>query len=93
MSWGVDEIELDSLPLHTYWSELDSDTTLTLEIHLVECLRLELTLIECSSDLHESIGKSRLPMVDMGDDTEIADGRGFSHALNHSQKDEKGKKE
>ena len=71
MSRSVDEIELDSLPLHAYRSQLDRDTTLTLEVHIVERLRLELAFLECSCDLHETISKSRLPVVDMGDDTEI----------------------
>ncbi len=73
MSRSIDEIEIDSLPLHAYGSELDRDTTLALEIHLIESLRLELTLLECSSDLHEAISKSRLSVVDMSNDTKIAD--------------------
>lgn len=81
MSWSIDEIEFDSLPLHTYWSELDRDTALALEIHIIERLRLEFTLLECSCDLHETIGKSRLTMIDMGDDTEVADGSRLGHSV------------
>ena len=92
MSWSIDEIELDSFPLHAYWSELYRDATLTLEIHLIEGLRLELALLECPCDLHETIGKSRLSMIDMGDDTEIADGRWFRHADTIEKRPEKTRK-
>ena len=71
MSRSVDEIELDSLPLHAHRSQLDRYTTLPLEIHIIEGLRLYLAFLECSCDLHETISKSRLPVVDVGDDTEI----------------------
>jgi hypothetical protein len=74
MSRGIDQVELDSFPLHPDRSELDRDTTLTLEIHLVKCLRLDLPLLECPRDLHESISERRFPMIDMGDDAEITDG-------------------
>jgi hypothetical protein len=79
MPRSIDEIELHSTPLHAYWSELDRDTALALEIHIIECLRLHLTLLEGSRDLHETISKSRLPMIDMGDDTEVADGSRLGH--------------
>ena len=81
MSRSIDEIELDSLPLHTYWSELDRDTSLTLEIHLVECLRLHLTLLERTGDLHETISESRLPVIDMSNDTKVADRGWFGHMV------------
>ena len=80
MSRSVDQVELDSFPVHTNGSELDSDATLTLEIHIVERLRLEFTFFESSCDFHEAIGEGRLPVVDMGDDTEISD-RGWFHEL------------
>jgi hypothetical protein len=81
MSRSIDEIEFDSLPLHTHWSELDRDTSLTLEIHLIECLRLHLTLLERTSDLHETISESRLAMIDMSYDTKIADRGRFGHMI------------
>jgi hypothetical protein len=73
VSWSIDEVELDSLPLHTDWCELDRDTTLTLEIHIIEGLGLDFSFFERACDLHESVGKSRLPMIDVGNDTEVAD--------------------
>lgn len=81
MSWSIDEIELDSPPLHTYWSELDRDTALTLQIHLIERLRLHLSFLQSASDLHETISESRLTMIDMSDDTEVADGSWFGHSI------------
>ncbi len=77
MAWSIDEIEFDSFPLHTYRSELDRDTSLTLEIHLIESLRLHLTLLERTGDLHETISEGRLAVIDMGNDTKIADGDRF----------------
>lgn len=73
MPWGIDEIEFDSLPLHTHRSELDRDTALALEIHGVELLLLHLTFLYRSSDFHETVSEGRLAMVDMGDDTEVSD--------------------
>jgi hypothetical protein len=81
MSRSIDEIEFDSLPLHTYWSELDGDTTFSLKVHVIECLRLELTLLESASYLHEAVCERRLPMIDMCDDTEVTDGGWFGHGL------------
>ena len=81
MSWSIDEIELCSLPLHADWSELDSDAALSLDIHIVECLRLYLSFLECTRDIHKTISKSRLTMIDMGYDTEVADGSWFGHCF------------
>ena len=81
MSLSIDEIKFCSLPLHTYWGELDRDATLTLEIHVIECLRLEFALLECSSYLHKTVCECRLTMVNMGDDTEVADGCWFHEKM------------
>lgn len=80
MSRCVDEIELDSLPLHAHGSELYRDAALALEVHIIERLRLEFALLEGTSDLHESVCESRLPVVDMSDDTKIADRGRCRHA-------------
>jgi hypothetical protein len=77
MTWSIDEVEFDSFPLHAYRSELDGDATLTLEVHIVEGLRLYFAFLECSCDFHESVGKGRLPVVDMRDDAKISDGVWF----------------
>ena len=92
MPRSIDEIELDSLPLHTYWSELDRDTSFTLEIHLIERLRLHLTLLEGSCDLHEAISERGLAMIDMGNDTKIADGNRFGHGDIIGKKSKKAKR-
>ena len=57
MSWSIYEIEYDSLPLHTYRSELDRDTTFAFEVHIVERLRLDLSFLKRPGDLHEAISK------------------------------------
>lgn len=74
MPWSIDEIEFSSFPLHTYWSELDGDTPFPLEIHVIECLRLDFSLFECSSDFHETVCQSRLAMINVSNDTKISDG-------------------
>ena len=52
---------------------LDSDPSLALEIHAVEHLSFHLTCLERSRHLEKPIGQSRLAVVDVGDDGEIAD--------------------
>ena len=80
MARSIDEVQFDSLPLHTHRSELDRDPPLSLEIHIIEGLRLDLTFFEGSRDLHEPISEGRFPMIDMGDDTKISDRFWFWHA-------------
>jgi hypothetical protein len=59
---------------------LDRDAALALELHLVEHLLLHLTRLEPAGGLDQPVGQGRFPMVDMGDDREIADPVERSHA-------------
>jgi hypothetical protein len=77
MSWGINEVKgilltITSLILHLNGVALDCDTLLTLEVHIVEHLSLHLTLVQGVSLLEESIGKGTLTVVDVCNDTEIA---------------------
>ena len=50
---------------------LDRDAALALEIHCVERLLLELARAHCVRKLKDAIGKRRLAVIDVRDDTKI----------------------
>src|SRR5947209_871287 len=62
----------------------DRDATLFLEVHRIEQLVLHLARRDRTGPVQQAIGKRRLPMIDMGDDAEIADVR-CVHLLNSAQ--------
>ena len=51
---------------------LDRDAALTLEVHRIESLLLELTRGYRMRKLEDAVGKRRLPVVDVRDDAEVA---------------------
>ena len=51
---------------------LDRDPALALEVHGVEKLLLSLALLDCSRGLKQTVGKSGLAVVNVGDDAEVA---------------------
>ena len=51
---------------------LDGDTLLTLEVHVVEHLSLHLTLVQRVSLFEESVSKGTLAVIDVSNNTEIA---------------------
>ena len=69
----VDEVELVALPLDPHGLGLDRDPALALEIHRVEQLRAHVAVGDGVGQLEDAIGQRRFPMVDMGDDREVAD--------------------
>ena len=83
---GVDQVEAVELAvlggvLHADRLGLDRDAALALEVHGVEQLRAVVARIDRAGDLEDAIGQRRLPMVDVGDDREVADvGCGRCHA-------------
>ena len=56
---------------------LDGDASLTLDIHRVEDLVLEVACADDPTALDEPVGQRRFTMVDVGDNREIADLRHF----------------
>ena len=52
---------------------LDGDTALLLDIHVVEHLLRHLAQLQPAGRLDQAIGQRGFPMIDMGDDREIAD--------------------
>ena len=51
---------------------LDGNAPFTLDIHRVEHLFMKVTLRNTSTGLNESVGESRLAMINMGDDAEVS---------------------
>src|SRR5215469_16543163 len=77
MSRCIDQIKLVLLAIcrtvpHTYSLGFDRDPLFTLEIHLIKHLIGHLALGDGSRIFKQTIGKSRLTMIDMRDDTEVA---------------------
>jgi hypothetical protein len=78
VSGGVDQVQLVALAvlgvvIHRDRMGLDGDAALLFEIHPVEVLGLEVTVRNRAGVLEQSVGKRRLPVVDVGDDAEISD--------------------
>jgi hypothetical protein len=74
----VDQVEVIGLAvggrvLDANRLSLDRDPPLPLQIHRVEDLGAHLPLVERSRELEDAIGQGRFPMVDVGDDREVAD--------------------
>ena len=51
---------------------LDRDAPFTLDVHRVEHLFVKITLRDTATGLNESVGQSRLAMINMGDDAEVS---------------------
>ena len=69
----VDQVQLVALPQHAHGLGLDRDPALALELHRVEQLLLHVAVGDRVGRLQDAIGQRRLPMVDVGDDREVAD--------------------
>ena len=58
---------------------LDRDAALLLELHVVEHLLVHLARGDGAAALEDAVGQRRLPVVDVGDDREVADELGVGH--------------
>ena len=77
MSWRINQVELVDLTVgrgvgHRHRVTLNGDTFFSLEIHRVEHLRLHLAHLNCFGMLEQTVGKRRLPVVDVSNDTKVA---------------------
>jgi hypothetical protein len=77
VSRGVDEVELILLSVLGVVQQadgvaLDGDPSLPFDIHGVEDLIAELAVGDGPALLDEPVGEGRLPVIDVGDDAEIA---------------------
>ena len=75
----VDQVELVAAPEDAHGLGLDRDPALALELHAVEHLLPHLPPGQRLRDLEDAVGQRRLPMVDVGDDGEVADGVEAAH--------------
>jgi hypothetical protein len=73
MAGGVDQVELVALPMDADRLGLDGDPALALELHRVEQLVAHLALGDGVGQLEDPVRERRLPVVDVGDDREVAD--------------------
>ena len=80
----VDQVQDPGLPVLALVVErdgagLDRDAALLLDRVVVEDLLAHLAGGQRAGDLQDPVGKGRLPMVDVGDDREVADAGGIGH--------------
>jgi hypothetical protein len=78
VSGRVDQVELELLAgrrriRHAHSVELDRDSAFALQVHVVEDLRFHFPLLERASRFDQPVGQSRLAVIDMCDNAEIAD--------------------
>src|SRR5439155_14011481 len=78
VSRRVDQVQLVQLAVagviaHPDGVQLDRDAAFALQIHRVEHLLAHQALVERPGELDEAVGQGRLPVVDVGDDAEVAD--------------------
>ena len=62
-----------SLPVEPDVLGLDRDAPLALEVHRVEVLGPHVAGVDGAGQLEDAVGERRLPVVDVGDDAEVAD--------------------
>ena len=85
MAGGVHEVELIILAVFGFPGKadglgLDGDAALALDVHVVEDLFLHFARLQPAAGLNQAVGQGRFPMVDMGDNREVADAvDGFVH--------------
>jgi hypothetical protein len=75
---GVDQVQLVGLTVlrrvrHPHGVQLDGDPALAFEVERVEHLSFHFTLLQHPRLLDQPIREGRLPVVDVGDDAEVAD--------------------
>ena len=80
----VDQVQLVRLAVggveqHAHRLRLDRDPSLPLQVHRVEQLRSHVAHLDRLRQLEDAVGQRRLPMVDVGDDREVADVRLVGH--------------
>src|ERR1700730_1964049 len=86
MSRRIDQVELvlfaiESRVEHTYSLSLDRNALLTLQLHLVKCLLHHLALGDGAGEFQQAVSQGGLAMVDMRDDTEIANMGLLGHSI------------
>ncbi len=67
------ELAVARLVLHAHGLGLDRDAPLALQLHRVEQLRAMVARVDRPRDLEDPVGERGLPVIDVGDDREVAD--------------------
>ena len=85
MAGSIEEIQLEALSvtglvIHGDRVGLDGDSTLSFKIHGIKELVLLFPFRDCLGPFKQPIGKSSLPMIDVGDDGKIP-GQFDGHAI------------
>ena len=78
MTRGINQVEDVDLAIgrgvfHAGGLELDGDAAFTLQLHVVEKLRLHVASRNSAGVLQEPVGQGGFTVVNMGDDAEITD--------------------
>ena len=76
---GVDQVDDVALVLEPDVLGLDGDAPLPLDVHRVEVLGPHLPGVDGAAVLQDAVGQGRLPMVDVGDHADVADGVRAGH--------------
>ena len=75
MPWRIDEIKHIVLTVerivHLNRMGFDRDSTLTLQIHIIEKLILLFSFSNCTSCIEQTVSQGAFTMIDMGNDAEI----------------------
>ena len=69
----VDEVEDVVVPVEADVLGFDGDPALPLEVHRIEVLRPHVARVDRPGELEDAVGEGRLPVIDMGDDAEVAE--------------------
>ena len=75
---GVDQVEhvgpaVGAGPRQAHGLRLDGDAALALDVHAIEVLRAHRAVVDQAGQLQHPVRQRRLPVVDVGDDAEVAD--------------------
>lgn len=77
MTRSINKIEYEFfsfvIVFHLDGVALDSNTTFTFQVHIVERLLCQFAITQGARHLQQTIGQCRLTMVDMRDDAEVSD--------------------
>ena len=77
MPRGVNQIQFvvfaTVLDSHRHSTRFDRDSTLSLELHVVEQLFLHFTFLDNASVFEQSVGERTFAVIDVRDDAEVAD--------------------
>lgn len=74
MARSIDKIEDMVLVEHAHGLQLDGNTTLTFQVHLVEHLLFHVPGAHCLSHFQHTVSQGGLTVINMSNDAEVADG-------------------